>query len=87
MMHSYVDLALIKEDFGIGIFEAPAWSVKDGDIATVPFNGDGQKDFYVKSCLTVSKSSDVYRFFEALNGGDIEKVKCLYHKDEIEVEE
>jgi hypothetical protein len=89
MTHNYVDLVVIKEAGGIGIFEAPAWKVDDGDIATVFLSGicGGQKECHVKNHLTVSKDSDVYRFLEALNGGKIEKVKCLYHKEEIEVAE
>jgi hypothetical protein len=85
MINDYVDVVWVKEVSGSGIFEAPAWSVHDGDIVTVDVPGvcGGLRERHVKDYITVSKSSDVYGFLEAINGGPIDKVKCLYHKCEV----
>jgi hypothetical protein len=85
-MIGYVDLVWVKEVSGSGVYEAPAWSVKEGDIASVHFSGmcGGVRECHVKAFVTLDKGSEEYRFIQFINGGPIEKVKALYHKCEVE---
>ena len=82
----FVDLVWIRESSGGGVYEAPAFSVKDDDIARVHFTGmcGGMRDCHVKAHVTIDKESDAYAFIWAINGGSIDKVKALYHKVEVE---
>ena len=84
-MSEYVDLVWVKEASGSGVFEAPAWSILHEDIVTVNIPGmcGGFRERHVKSFVTVSKESDEYNFIKAINGGQIDKVKALYHKAEV----
>lgn len=87
-MMDFVDLVWVKEASGGGVYEAPAWSVKAGDIVTVHTPGmcGGRRECHVKAYVTLSKASDAYGFIEAINGGPLDKVKCLYHREKIEVD-
>ena len=84
-MSEFVDLVWIKEPSGGAVYEAPPWSVEDGDIATVYFTGmcGGNRDLHVKAHVTLAKESEAYAFIAAMNGGLIDKVKALYHKAEV----
>lgn len=89
MNHGYVDLAWIKEANGCGVYEAPAWSVQDGDIVDVKIPGvyGGRKECHVKAYVTTAKNSAEYEFIKAIFGGKIEKIKRLYHEINLGVEE
>ena len=84
-MSEYVDLVWVKEVSGSGVFEAPAWSVLHEDMVTVHLPGmcGGERERHVKAFLTLAKDSDEYNFIKAINGGQIDKVKALYHKTEV----
>ena len=82
-MSKYVDLVWIAENPGIGVYEAPRWSVKAGDVVLLTATLGGEDfDTYreVDACVTVSEGSDVYEFIKAVNGGYIDKVKAVYNK-------
>ena len=81
----FVDLVWIKgASFG-GVYEAPAFSVSEGDMVTVYTTGmcGGLREFHVNRFVTLDKESEAYSFIANMNGGEIDKVKALYHKVEV----
>ena len=81
----FVDLVWIKgASFGC-VYEAPAFSVREGDMVTAYTTGmcGGLREHHVKDFVTLDKASEAYRFIATMNGGIIDKVKALYHKAEV----
>lgn len=79
----YVDLVLIHQGNRRSVVEAPAFSVKPGDVIGYKWNEGDEFTAPARCVLVVEKDSDVYNFIRDMHSNPFLSAFAVWNKREL----